>query len=142
MEISHKLQNLQLVSLGVSTLRQIIISNQYVYGVMNAIYFQIIAILKQRHMQIQFFQPSQLLNLKQSENGSQNYKHVNIHLLQIRQESERLKLSLLHIAKNVSSKQIYGFVSLVDILVVDVKIMMVQEVITMVQNTLNKQVME
>ncbi len=142
MEISHKLQNLQLVSLGVSTLRQIIISNQYVYGVMNAIYFQIIAILKQRHMQIQFFQPSQLLNLKQSENGSQNYKHVNIHLLQIRQESGRLKLSLLHIAKNVSSKQIYGFVSLVDIFVVDVKFMMVQEVITLVQNTLNKQVME
>lgn len=142
MEISHKLQNLQLVNLVVSTPRQIIISNQYVFGVMNAIFFQIIVTLKQLHMLTQFFQPSQLLNLKQSENGNWNSKHVNIHLLQIRQESEKLKPSLLHIAKNVSSRQIYGFVSLVDILVVDVKIMMVQEVITMVQNISNKQATE
>ena len=142
MEILHKLQNLRLVNLVVLMLKQIIISNQCAYGVMNAIYIQIIAILKQLHMLTQYFQPSQLLNLKQSESGNQNYKLVNIHSLQISQESERLKQNLLRIAKNVNSRQIYGFVLLVDILVVDERTMMVQEVTIMVLSTSNKQVTE
>lgn len=139
MEILHKLQNLRLVNLVVLMLRQIIICNQYAYFAMNAISIQTIATLKQLHMLTRFCQHSQHLNLKQLESGNWNYKHVNIHSLQIRQESERLKPSLLHIAKNANSRQIYGFVSLADILVVEGKTTMAQEVIIMVLNTSNKQ---
>ena len=39
MEILHKLQNLRLENLVVLMQRLIIMSNQYVYGVMNAIFF-------------------------------------------------------------------------------------------------------